>query len=73
MPDEADLADLHVEARMEVGLAANAKLLKPEHHPEFDGQHCVTCGDEMPAARLAMGRVRCTACQAEIENRLKRR
>lgn len=43
--------------------------LKPEFHPDFDGETCVDCGDDMPPARLKDGRVRCTACQTNVEKR----
>lgn len=69
MADEADLADVHVESRMAEGLSLNAKLLRPETHPDFNGKDCVECGDGLPKARLDMGRVRCTACQSAIEHR----
>jgi RNA polymerase-binding transcription factor DksA len=69
MADEADLADVQTELRMAEGLAANAQRLRPENHPDFDGSHCVECGDDLPAQRLAMGRVRCTHCQSMLEHR----
>lgn len=48
----------------------------PQAHPEFDGVHCVglwqePCGEEIPAARLALGRVRCVACQEVIDAHAK--
>lgn len=41
----------------------------PEVHHAFDGLHCVEedCGVEIPAERLAWGRVRCTDCQDRRE------
>ena len=43
----------------------------PQTHPNFDGVHCVEadCGDEIPAGRLSLGRVRCRECQERIERR----
>lgn len=37
----------------------------------FDGVHCVEedCGDEIPAARRALGKFRCVACQTMKETR----
>lgn len=49
-----------------------ATLNKPQSHPDFDGSHCVSCEDDIPEARLAMGKVYCTICQTEIDNRKKR-
>lgn len=34
-----------------------------ESHPDFDGKHCVECDTEIPAGRLALGKVRCVYCQ----------
>lgn len=45
--------------------------LKAQTHPDFDGEHCIDCEVEIPAARLKWGRVRCTACEEIIE--LKKR
>lgn len=42
-----------------------------ERHPEFDGTHCVECEIEIPAARLALGKVRCIDCQTEQERSVR--
>ena len=47
-------------------------LAKPESHPDFDGSHCVDCGDRIPKQRLALGRVRCVACQELLERQSPR-
>lgn len=39
----------------------------PESDPGFDGLNCVDCCEEIPSARLAMGKVRCVDCQATME------
>ncbi len=39
----------------------------PETHPDFDGYHCVDCGEAIHPVRLAAGRVRCTECQDFLE------
>ena len=41
----------------------------PEKDHRFDGLHCVEedCGVEIPAARLAHGKVRCVDCQRILE------
>lgn len=63
MADEADLAEKNTVAFLTDGLTANAAALRPQHHPDFDGAHCIECGDDLPAVRLQMGRIRCTECQ----------
>lgn len=40
-----------------------AKLSAPEHHPDFDGLHCIECDDDIPDGRLALGKIRCVYCQ----------
>jgi hypothetical protein len=49
--------------------------LAPQTHPDFDGEHCVECGDDMPASRLLFRRVRCTSCEEDLarENKLRAR
>lgn len=39
----------------------------PETHPDFDGYHCVDCGEGVHPVRLAMGKVRCFECQDFLE------
>jgi DNA-directed RNA polymerase subunit RPC12/RpoP len=46
-------------------------VLKPQTHPDFDGVHCVDCDVEIPAKRLAWGRVRCTECESRLELKKK--
>jgi RNA polymerase-binding transcription factor DksA len=69
MPDEADLANERLNDYLVEGLTQNAQKLKPERHPDFDGSNCVNCGAPLPILRLEMGRIRCTACQSELEYR----
>lgn len=42
-------------------------LAQPEFHPDFDGRHCVECGEAVPKPRLSLGKVRCLSCQERIE------
>lgn len=46
-----------------------ARNLAPQSHPLFDGRHCIEadCGEEIPAGRLALGKIRCTECQSAME------
>lgn len=53
-------------------VAASIAACRKEYHVDFDGKHCVECGDPLPTERLTAGRVRCTACQAELEQQSKR-
>lgn len=53
---------------------AIANATAQRHDPDralFDGAHCVEedCGDEIPAGRLALGKIRCVTCQAAKEKR----
>jgi len=53
------------------GIAAARRANAPETHPDFDGVTCIDCGDDIPKARLDMGRIRCVRCQSEKEHRGK--
>lgn len=64
---DLELADALAQAQRDNGIANSKRAMAPQRHPNFDGLHCVDCEVEIPAARLAMHRVRCTGCQAYIE------
>ena len=75
---EAGDADLERMAKLEQEkLQARVRAIQekprqsdlPYWKARFDGMHCVDCGEELPPARLVMGRVRCTGCQTEAEAR----
>lgn len=53
------------QAILHASRAANTR----ESHPDFDGESCLTCGDLIPPARLAMGKIRCVACQSAREKK----
>jgi len=64
--DEATaLASSVTDAAIEEVRRANA----PETHPDFDGETCVDCGEDIPAGRLALGKIRCINCQRILEQR----
>lgn len=66
--DESDRAS-------KIEMDGNAECLKRclsriEKAPEdFDGVHCVECGEEIPPARLSTGAFRDINCQQAIEAR----
>ena len=67
MPDLADNADAVNELwTADAERRARGKSA-PEYDPSFDGLNCVDCCEEIPSARLAMGRVRCVECQTIVE------
>lgn len=70
-PDENDMASNHEINHTEKSVKFVQARLAKETHPDFDGEHCLDCGDVMLAARLADGRIRCTACQTFIETKSK--
>lgn len=67
MADIADIANERAEQHLEKALAQQQARSGPESHPDFDGEHCIACDDEIPAARLALGKIRCVACQSRLE------
>ena len=38
---------------------------------DFDGESCYTCGLDIPAQRLALGKFRCVECQTAKEKNAK--
>ncbi len=69
---EFEMAEILAQAHTEKMIAASQRALAPEIHEAFDGKHCVECADDIAKERLAMGRVRCTDCQAAQERMKKR-
>lgn len=70
--DEADQAQwMQLREQAEI-LRRGRQMNQPEQHPDFDGKHCVECDIEIPAARLAMHKVRCVDCQEELEENRRR-
>jgi RNA polymerase-binding transcription factor DksA len=70
--DIADIANDRVEQHLAAALGKAVGKSAPESHPDFDGENCVACIEPIPAARLALGKVRCVACQATLESRRRR-
>ena len=62
-----EFAELLEQAARDMGRAKASASVAPETHPGFDGEHCIKCGDAMPAARLTMQRIRCVTCQTQKE------
>ena len=68
--DNLDDHDYVSPFQMEENRQALANLrerLGTEVAPDFDGQHCVDCGNAIPMLRQALGRVRCFDCQQALE------
>lgn len=70
--DPHDKASALEELERVQAIAAARKPLK-EFHPEFDGEHCVECSNDIPHERLKLHKVRCVECQRAIEIAQKRR
>lgn len=65
--DEADQAQW-IQLAEQSSFRERARLANaPETHPDFDGQHCIDCGEEIPAPRLALFKIRCVECQRALE------
>lgn len=69
--DEADIASNLEMQNIQSLIKKNKQMVAPETHPDFDGESCVDCGDDIPQLRLDMGRVRCVYCQEKIERKSK--
>ena len=77
VPDQTEVYDEVDQAAM-IQLAEQARAMAevraktaPETHPDFDGETCIDCTDELPKERLAMGRIRCVHCQTILEKKGK--
>lgn len=71
MADPADIAGETIETCLADAEQRARGKSAPETHPDFDGAHCVSedCGIEIPAGRLALGKVRCIDCQTLLERK----
>lgn len=69
--DEGDQASAFQMRENDMARARAAAAMAPETHPDFDGECCVDCGDDIPAERLAMHKVRCVICQGNLERKGK--
>lgn len=68
--DQAQLQQQENEAR---ALSKVRAALGPETHPDFDGKHCLDCGDTIPQKRRMMDKIRCVNCQDALERGSKLR
>ncbi|NBT34014.1 MAG: TraR/DksA family transcriptional regulator [Betaproteobacteria bacterium] len=71
LTDESDRASA-VEAQFnEDALELARRKIAPEVSPDFDGLHCIACGEKILAARLKLGKIRCIDCQTLKEKQSK--
>jgi len=66
-----ELAERQDQLVRDLGAQRARQANAPQYHPDFDGVHCVGCGEPIPDQRLALGKGRCVECQ-EREERLGR-
>lgn len=71
LPDSGDEASNFEAMFKERGIKHIQDKVKPQSHPDFDGENCIACSDEIPAERLFAGRIRCTRCETILERRNK--
>jgi RNA polymerase-binding transcription factor DksA len=69
--DEADIASALEMGFIAQALEAHKAKVAKETHPDFDGESCIDCGEEIPQLRLSMGRIRCVYCQEALERKNK--
>ncbi len=69
--DDLDRAAALTQAHNEACVTAIQAQNKPQQERNPDGtwpvKYCVSCGDDIPDARLEMGKIRCVLCQAKDE------
>lgn len=69
--DPIDEAAALSAALADSAIEAARRATAPESHPDFDGESCIDCGDDIPQGRLALGKIRCVHCQTVKEHREK--
>ena len=71
LTDDSDRASA-IEAQFnEDALEEARRKTAPETNPDFDGKHCIECGEKIPAARLKLMKIRCIDCQSLKEQKTK--
>jgi RNA polymerase-binding transcription factor DksA len=63
LTDENDRASAIETQFNEDALEEARRRTAPETSPDFDGVHCIDCGEKIMAARLKLGKIRCIDCQ----------
>lgn len=71
--DIADQAADQEEAFRVMALKTITKANGPEFHPDFDGEHCISCGNQIEEGRLKLQKIKCVECQAAMEKLNKMR
>lgn len=72
--DDADLAqnEIYLNEKIQRERASNAIDPKNQlNFDEFDGTHCVDCGEEIPLVRREKQYCRCILCQEALEHQNK--
>lgn len=69
--DLIDEAAALSESLTAAAIAAVRHASGPESHPDFDGESCVKCGDDIHPDRLALGKILCIFCQTKKERMQK--
>jgi len=71
LTDDSDRASA-IEAQFnEDALEEARRKIVPETSPDFDGKHCIECGEKIPSARLKLGKIRCIDCQTVREQKTR--
>jgi RNA polymerase-binding transcription factor DksA len=71
LTDDSDRASA-IEAQFnEDALEEARRKTAPETSPDFDGKHCIECGEKIPSARLKLGKIRCIDCQSLREQKTR--
>lgn len=64
-----EYASAYADGIVNAGVLAARRASEVETHPDFDGETCIDCGDDIPEGRLALGKIRCVHCQELLEKR----
>lgn len=74
-PDHLDRATNLTQEMTDNAIAEQRRKARPEQVQNADGSwpvtECVDCEIEIPAGRLALGKIRCVECQSLAERRAR--
>jgi RNA polymerase-binding transcription factor DksA len=74
--DSLDAASELTQQRTDDAIREATYRVRPQQVQNLDGTwphpDCDDCGNEIPMARLQMGRIRCVYCQERLEKRVGR-
>lgn len=67
--DNLDIASELQDKFNQRGILESQAAMAQQTDPDFDGVNCLDCDADIPATRIALGRMRCVDCQDVLERK----